>query len=244
MITKKVCVNEVESAEIARVWKEIQQKGYAVTSDKTIGLSPTLHQYINARFFTEEILGPELPGLPPHDRLRARDVLEYKRISGKLELKEYPTITLRPVASIAQPREYKRTYTLDEPEFFDWIRTLLSMVPPDERQDHGTVGLEFFRTFHDVVAYKHQDNEQFICIYVNARETDGAITSLYPVERPEEAVVSVAIQPGEYLIFRDRNFLHDATPLRPRYPGDKHHRDIIAATIQYQTTYLTPNKEI
>ena len=226
------------SEELLRIQNSIKEKGYALTSDKALGLPADMHQYINSTFYTDDLLGPEVPGLPPHDRLRVRDVIEYKRRSGILLLNEYPIITMRPVADVVVPREYNRTYTLESSQLVTWISNVLSMIPPEDQYDHGTMEINFVRTFQHITACKHQDNEHFVGVYVTARECQGAITSLYPLESPDDALLDVVLQPGEYIFFRDADFFHNTTPLEPRFEGDQPHRDAVVVCVSYAGTYL------
>lgn len=229
----------VSKAEIARVQKSLEAHGYARTSDGALGLPSDLHHQIDNYFFKADLLGPEKPGLPPHDRIRVRDVVEYRRQgTGALALSEYSRITMRPVVNVLTPREYNRVHSLEVPWFAQWIAVYLSLMPQSEQQAHGTLGLDFFRTFTGVAAYKHQDLEQFIGVYVADRQTKGVVTSLHPIENPEETLVAATLMPGEHLIFRDRDFMHDATPLQPRFKGDRPHRDAIVTAVHYPTTYL------
>lgn len=237
----KIKVSQIpeSTSEIVRIQNELKEKGYALSSDSALGIPPEMRQYLDNRFFTDHVLGPEIPGVSPIDRLRACDVVEFRRKKDQLELEEFPIVTLKPIKNMKEPREYKRVLTLEDPKFVNWIGTLFKMVPPDEQQTHGTLGFHFLRTFNDLVAYKHQDGEQYVIIYIAARETDGALTSLYPIDQPDTLLLEVAIQPGEYLIFRDRDFMHDASPLRPRFEGDKQYRDALITLVHYPTTYLT-----
>lgn len=230
----------VDNEEVRRVRRSLQQKGYAHTNDVALGLPKDLHEYVDGRFFTKDLLGAEVEGVPLPDRTRCRDVVECRFKSDGVIFNEYADVPMRPVADAVIPRNYNRTYTLDTPLFVKWLATYVSLIPVAERQAHCTVGLEFLRTRSKVVGYRHQDNEDFVGIYVVAREAEGAVTSLHPISDPEETEFAVTLQPGELLIFRDRDFMHDATPLRPRFDGDQPHRDILAALMHYPTTYLRP----
>jgi hypothetical protein len=181
-----------------------------------------------------------MEGVPVPDRTRCRDVVECRFDSDCLTISEYKHVALRPVANATAPRLYKHTYTLDVPLFVKWLVICLSLIPAEERQTHCTVGLEFMRTRGKVVGYKHQDHEQFVCIYIVAREAEGALTSLHPISDPDKTEMAVTLKPGELLIFRDCDFVHDATPLQPRFDGDQPHRDTIIALMHYPTTYLNP----
>ncbi|MFC0691405.1 hypothetical protein [Paraburkholderia humisilvae] len=115
-------------------------------------------------------------------------------------------------------------------------------IPEEERQAHCTAGLDFVRARNKVVGYKHQHCEEFVGVYVAAREAEGAVTSLHPINEPERTEIAVQLKPGELLIFRDRDFMRDATPLLPRYDGDRPDRDAIVALIHYATYFSNPGQ--
>ena len=226
----------VATDEILRIRQRLQEVGYALSSDMALGMSPQQHKSFDNKFFTDQLLGPELTALSsllPH-RMRARDVIVYQRLEDDLALEESPFITLREIPHANIPaREYRRIFTLQDAEMIHWIKTLLSMVPVNEQQATGKLSMDFLRTFQQATAFRHQDHEQFVIIYVVARNTNGAVTSIHPIADPDQTEIAVALQPGEYFIFRDRDFMHDVTPLEPRYEGDKQYRDAIVALVRY-----------
>lgn len=229
------------SKEILRIQKSLREEGYARTSDAALELPSCIREYFATLFFTEKMLGSELPYEKlPQDRKRSRDVVEYRRKPGSMILNEYPITAQPPVpeADIHVPREYQRFYALEDQHLVTWAGNFLSMIPIGEQQDHGTMCINLVRTRSKVSPYKHQDNEQFIYIYVVAREAGGGVTSLHPIDNPEKTVLAAQLQPGEYLIFRDSDFLHDATPLEPRFEGDKPYRDVIISLMHYPNSYL------
>jgi len=218
---------------IARARRSLETDGYVYTNDAALGLPSHLHRHIDAQFFERSTLGPEVAGVPPRDRLRTRDVVEYRRKSGSLVLREHSTNDMRAVADSAGAREYKRVLTLDDPMLVAWMSTLLMLIPPEEQLTSGVIGMNFVRTFTDLVGWKHQDGEEFSCVYVTAREGGGACTSLHPIDDPDETLFDVVLMPGDWLVFRDRDFKHGASPLEPRSEGEKPHRDAIVALVHY-----------
>jgi hypothetical protein len=227
----------LDNDEVRRVRSSLLQKGYALTNEKALRLPEKLHEHIERRFYTDELLGREADGVPVPDRTRCRDVIECWFESDGVRLNEYERITMRPVADAVAPRQYNRTFSLDAPLFVTWLGAFLSLLPVQERQVHCTVGLNFVRTRNKVVGYKHQDQEEFVGIYVVARETEGAVTSLHPISDPDKTEIAVTLLPGDLLMFRDCDFMHDATPLLGRYEGDRPYRDAIVALVHYPTYF-------
>lgn len=184
-----------------------------ILSEEILRIQEDLHKHRFDRTSDEEL------GI-----LRALDVIAYRRNPYGLKLTEHPVNTMRsiPEAKINTPREYNRTHVLEYAKFVDWIKNMLSIIPREEQQTHGTMGFDFVRTFNQVAAYKHQDHEQFVIIYAAARETAGAVTSIHPIEHTEETTLAVALQPGEYLIL-----------------GDQQYRNTVVALIHCPTKYLS-----
>jgi hypothetical protein len=180
----------------------------------------------------------------PRDRERARDVIFYQRQEDELELHEFDTITITNRAGIKGKRDHARVRLLNDQLAQQFIRTLLSMVPVNLRQDEGTFGVNLFRTYTNVVTKPHHDNEQFIITYVVDRVGEGAETYLY---RPEDVtedgevigdpILQQQLNPGQMIIFEDSRYKHGATPLEPPQ-GERARRDAVICTVDYQTTYL------
>lgn len=240
MTTCELVFDAPASGDVVRIQEALREQGYARSNDATLGLPPDLHKHISKTFYADNVLGPEVPGMVPADRLRARDVLQYQRLSTQIALSPHADIAMPPRVDATEPRIYKRVDTLTDPPFVDWIITLLSLVPPEERSNQGILGLNFLRSFRDVVAHKHQDEERFVGVYVAAREAAGAVTTLHPVDRPDHTVDDTRdpLLPGDWLVFRDKDFLHDVTPIEPRHDGDTPYRDAIVALIHYPTVSI------
>ena len=123
-------------------------------------------------------------------------------------------------AGIPGRREHSRVRLLEDPQAEQFVRTLLSLVPPVQRKPTGTFGVNLFRTFTDVVTKPHRDNEELIILYVLDRQGEGAESYLY---RPDDVtpegkaigdpVLKRQLNPGDIIIFDDARFMHGATPL-------------------------------
>jgi hypothetical protein len=233
--------------DLSHVWKQLADHGYAVIADWSIGLTGDFLAKFHARYFDDGALRHD-DGDWPQDRKRARDVIRYTWTGARLKLREYKTIALTDRSGIKGKRIHKRIRVLADPMAVYLVRTLLCLVPPGQRKPDGTFGINFFRTFTDVVTKPHQDKEQFVILYVMHRKGDGAESYLYrvPEDRAVKAksddsldkqVLKRQLNPGELLIFEDRLFKHGASPLKPP-PDGTAVRDVLVCTVDYDETYL------
>lgn len=249
----KLSLDTAPGGAIAQARQVVAEQSWLRTSDAVLGLPSDFHHHVSG-YLTDATLGDDLPGFEPTGgRKRARDVIEYRRTADGLLLAEYPRITLPPRYSVKTSREYNRIFTLGDPLFAQWLATLLELIPPgsDEWFERGTVGVNFFRTFRDVVPFPHQDEEPFVCVYVVDRKAEGATTILYRAEDllwdsnggrvlapGTEPLFEATLTPGEWFVFRDDVFAHTATPLRPRWPSDtSYHRDVLVVTVHKPSSY-------
>jgi hypothetical protein len=220
------------------VWAALANKHYASTEDHLVGLPSNFRERFLGKYFNDQTLRHD-EGDWPVDRKRARDVVRYEWRDGRLHLREHDGITLIDRAGIPGKREHARIWLLDDPEGERFVRTFLSLIPPDRRQDEGTFGINLFRTFTNVVTKPHHDDEEFIMLYVLDRIGDGAESYLYDPEDVTDAGDPIAeprhrhqLNPGEILIFEDKHFKHGATSLVPP-PGGKARRDVLVCTVDY-----------
>ena len=225
------------------LWSALGRHGYVVTNDRSLGLTEEFRQGFSATYFSDQTLRRH-PGDWPVDRMRARDVIHYEWYDDGVDLQRHDVITITDRAGIPGKREHARVELLKDPEAENLVRTLLGLVPPDQRQERGTFGVNLFRTFTNVVTAPHHDHEQFIILYVLDRKGDGAESYLY---RPEDVtekgepiadpVLRQQLNPGDILIFRDERFKHGATPLTNPL-GGRAQRDVLVCTVDYPGTYL------
>ena len=229
-------------SELRRVHEEVTRHGFALTTEWDIGLPPKCGRNLQQSYFDGGQLRHD-EGDRPHDRERARDVIYYEWNDGELTLQEYETIAIWDRSEIEGERIHTRIELLQDPQAEELIRTFLNLVPEERRRPRGTFGVNLFRTHTDVVSKPHQDEEEFILLYVLDREGDGAESYLY--EHDEQAgagevgeqVLRQKLNPGELMIFEDRRFKHGATELVPS-PGGRAKRDVLFCTVDYPTTYL------
>jgi 2OG-Fe dioxygenase len=221
----------------------MEHDGYALTSERDIGLPPQCAKYLKEKYFDGGQLRCD-EGDRPHDRERARDVIRYEWKDGDLALEEYETIAIRDRSGIRGERIHKRIELLGDGPFRALIRVFLSLVPEEQREPQGTFGVNLFRTHTDVVTKPHRDDEKFIILYVLGREGDGAESYLYrhdmqTMDSAEdgELVFWKQLNAGDLLVFSDERFKHGATPLTPP-PGGRAKRDVLVCTVDLPTTYL------
>jgi len=230
------------ASELCRVHRKIAEDGYALTTERDIGLPLKCGNNLHKAYFNGHRLRHD-EGDWPRDRERARDVILYEWNDGKLTLEEYETIAIWDRSGIKGERIHKRIELLQDRQARDLIETFLSLVPEDRRQQRGTFGVNLFRTHTNVVTKAHQDDEEFIILYVLDREGDGAESYLYKydeqagAEEVGEQVLRKQLNPGDLMIFEDRRFKHGATPLTPP-PGGRAKRDVFVCTVDFPTTYL------
>lgn len=229
------------------VWAALNRQGYALTDDRAIGLPDNFRKDFRETYFNDSVLRHD-PGDLPVDRKRARDVIRYKWCGDDLDLTEHGTITITDRADIPGKRDHSRVMLLEDPRGEKLVRTLLSLMPANERerQPDSTFGVNLFRTFTNVVSKLHRDNEQYVITYMLGREGGGAETRLY--ERADvtddgqsaadaKPVFRRQLNPGDIIIFDDERFRHGATPLKAA-PGETTRRDALVCTIDYRETYL------
>lgn len=228
-----------------KAWASLAEQGYALTNDWSIELHENFRHDFRDRYFNSGTLRHD-EGDMPVDRQRARDVIRYQWREGKLHLSRYESITITDRAGIPGKRDHARVELLADARAVDLLNAFLQLVPPDRRQSDGTFGVNLFRTFTNVVTKPHHDNEEFIIIYVIDRVGGGANTHLYfPEDVAEDGRVTGAavfkrqLNPGDIIIFEDKRFIHDASPLT-NPPNGIAMRDALICTVDNRATYLAP----
>jgi hypothetical protein len=228
--------NELDALAVHQVRESILVHGYARVTGRKLGLPRDFRAKLSDTYFNDDVLRSDVPDLPP-DRKRARDVIYYEWDAPRLHLSEYKDILIKNRGDIPGERQHSRVPLLGDDYARAWVTACLSLIPPVCRHEHGTFGVNLFRTYTNVVTRPHQDNEEFIIIYVLGKVGSGAKSYLYNADNPEKRIFSGTLRPGEMLIFKDSDFLHGATPLKPR-AGRSAQRDALVCTVDYPSTYL------
>lgn len=236
--TRRDVSNSIEDTQAA-----LAEHGYALTNDRSIGLPEGFRESLSRRYFNLETLHHD-EGDWPEDRMRARDVVRYQWRDDGLHLHRFDRITITDRADIPGRREHTRVELTGDPEAENLIRAFLHLVPPHRRQSDGTFGVNLFRTFSNVVTRPHHDDEEFIVIYVVDRVGEGAETHLYDPDDVTEdgrvigaSVFKQQLNPGNIIVFEDKRFKHDASPLIALH-GESRQRDAVVCTVDYHATYL------
>jgi hypothetical protein len=232
---------------VTEVHTALRDQGYALTSDRAIGLPDGFRENFAQNYYNSETLHHD-PGDFPEDRERARDVIRYNWTGETLGLDEYDRITLTDRAGIRGQRDHSRVFLLKDLEARNLIDTLIQLVPQERRKPEGTFGANLFRTHTNVVTKPHHDDEEYVGLYVIDRIGEGAESYLY---RPEdvtddgevigEPVLKQQLNPGDIFIFEDKRYKHGATPLVPP-PGGTAQRDVLVCTWDYYESYLGADK--
>jgi hypothetical protein len=224
------------TVEIERIRENLLIHGYATADDTMLGFPADFRDKLTWAYFNDEVLHSDIPDIPV-DRKRARDVIYYEWHNSRQHLSEYEHITIKNRGNIPGERKHSRVLLLEDDYARNFIQACLSLIPTGRRHDRGTFGVNLFRTFTQVVTRPHQDNEEYIIIYVVGKIGTGAESYLYRADDPDKLVFSAALHPGEMLIFKDDLFLHGATPLVPP-DGQRAQRDALVCTVDYPSTYL------
>lgn len=222
----------------------LRDQGYALTSDRALGLPEGCREYLSLTYYNSDTLHHD-EGDFPVDRERARDVVRYTWGNAEApSLEPYDRITLTDRAGIPGQREHSRVQLLKDPVAEQLIRTLLQLVPTDRRQPVGTFGINLFRTYTNVVTTPHHDHEEYVVLYIIDRIGDGAESYLFNPEDVSEdgeilaePVLRQQLNPGDIIIFEDSRYKHGATELISP-PGGSARRDAFVCTFDYFDSYL------
>lgn len=230
--------------------EQLHKHGFTLLNDTLIGYSgygPKLRQYLSGIFESDIVRIHE--GDHPPDRERARDVARVA-FQGNLESPTFPMIELnshhttaitnRHKSNIAHRPPYSRLEITKDPILHPFVKRLITFLPPEALTEKTTIGINFFRTHTNVVERPHQDEEKYVMIYVVDKIGSGARTQLYKKNQygtfEDRPFFSRSLAPGEILIFKDEDYLHDVTPLVPTADG-RSQRDAIIMTFNHPTTY-------
>lgn len=236
---KRWTCGELDALAVGRVRESILVHGFARVTDRRLALPRDFREKLSETYFNDEVLRSNVPDLPV-DRKRARDVVYYEWDAPQLHLSEHKDILIKDRGDIPGERQHSRVLLLENDYVRAWVTACLSLIPAQLRRGSGTFGVNLFRTYTNVVTRPHQDNEEFIIIYVLGKIGGGAKSYLYSSDNPEKRIFFRTVRPGEILIFRDRDFLHGATPLVPR-ANQSAQRDAMVCTVDYSSTYLERN---
>lgn len=221
--------------ELHRVREELAKRDFAITSDDALGLPSATRRHIADTYFAESVLEGDNPAVH-QDRDRARDVIRYGWDGDDLTISEHDTVAIRNRSGFTGERTPTRTLLVGDELMAGWIRAVLGLVPAHLRQAEGTFGVNFLRTRTNIVSGPHQDDEQYVLIYVADKIGTGGESTLHMVGEPDKILYRRTLKPGELIIFRDEAFLHNASPLINPASGPAR-RDAVVCTVNYPDTY-------
>ena len=221
--------------ELHRVREELAKRDFAITSDHALGLPVRTRRHIGDTYFAESVLEGDHPAVH-QDRDRARDVIRYRWDGDDLTIREHDTVAIRDRSGFSGERTPTRTLLVGDELMAGWIRSVLGLVPAHLRQAEGTFGVNFLRTRTSIVSGPHQDEEQYVVIYVAGKIGTGGESTLHTVGDPDQVLYRHTLQPGELIIFRDEAFLHNASPLVNPDSGTAR-RDAVVCTVNSPETY-------
>jgi hypothetical protein len=242
------------------VWGCLEHKGYVLISDlDKFGFGSNFRAHLGERYFSDgDLLAYEhYSNVFPPDRERARDVVSYLRNGSMVEIHEHHTTAIGARSYDDRPDEariYNRFFVTHDAIFRAWLQFVLSLVPPRSRDIEGTVGVNLFRTHSSVVNDEkpHQDDEQWVGIFLRDKLCDGAETVLYEsredgTARPEPTFRAI-LQAGDFFFFDDQRFHHKATKLvAPTNSADVEanqlFRETVIVTVDKPSTYLFDHHE-
>lgn len=189
------------------MWSRLRRDGYVVTADQRseVGFDSQFREHVLEKYFNSGQLQLESYDIFPPDRERARDLVRYSWSDKGVHLEEYGNAAIGNRSYSATVREYPHVELLRDPMFVKWITQALTAIPPERRQAEGTFGINLFRTHSDVVSGPHQDDEEFVTVYVVGKHGGGAETSLYEIDSTTP-FYSTILSPGERIVFDDQRF--------------------------------------
>jgi len=222
---------------------DINTDGYCIGDVMKTSPVPDICEHLEQEYFST-VLKLDPYNQYPSNRERARDVIRYLWVDGELELSEDQPeddmLTIGKRSYTDEVREYERVRLLDDSRVIEYIKSVLRLVPPKNRHVEGTIGVNFFRTFTDVVSGPHRDDEEFVFTHVINKDALGATSTLYqegPDGKPsKKPYTSVTLNPGMFMFHNDVDLLHSVKSLKSAY-GRKHvssrptFRDVVVCTI-------------
>ena len=202
-----------------------------MTSDSApLGLDPTFRTEVLPAL--QDRMVPDIHGVKPVNRIGVRGLVEYVwHDTDHVELTRDHGIVAVPVKSYhAEPRVYPDGLrVVDHPVFSGWLRRVVSFIPPELRQERGSVHINYFETggygsAEDlVVEGPHQDDEEWVVSFVETASDEGAVTTLSKPEASatdeDERLIKVAafrLAAGDLALSDDVNLWHDVSKAKGR----------------------------
>lgn len=221
----------MEQGVLARYRDAIRRDGYAFIGDGELALGAGFRRDVVERYFGR--LQRDLVDVHPN-RGRLRSVFRYQRRGERFELSEqaFVDIVNRNHQGV---RRYPRVELGDDPGVVRFVRTALSLLPPEQSPSASTFSINLFRTHGAVTMGPHRDHERYVVVHVLRKVGGGAHTVLYDGRDQTREVTTVCLEEGDTMILEDRRFYHHVTPLVSL--GEPCVRDALVCTVDYPQTY-------
>src|SRR5580658_6176225 len=116
------------TAAIKAVQDHLIEYGYAVTTDREIGLPVGFNRNFSKKYFVDSVIRHD-GGDWPMDRTRARDVIRYRWQDDKLTLEEHDTISITDRAGIKGTRIHARVELLADTQAKALVSAFLKLIP-------------------------------------------------------------------------------------------------------------------
>jgi hypothetical protein len=255
---KRTETSEVLPAPTAEaIRQQLRRDRYAILTDQTLGVGPDFREHLLHSYFNTEMVRVH-EGDVPRNRARAREAVYaaflpedglYITGQGAAPIRSGMYLARSPHTRVGerlqsnidnQRPEYSRIESLQDPKLTQFIVALHGLVPPEDRPTTSTMGINFFRTHTDVVAKPHQDEENYVFVYVVDKVGYGARTSLYAKDSwggfRSYPHASITLEPGMLIVFKDEAFQHMTSSIIPPKSGEAR-RDVIVCTANYASTH-------
>lgn len=246
------------SSSLSEIQDQLRRENYVVLRDQDLGFGLEFRNHLLTHYFNTDIVRKHKDDVP-HDRERARDVARVAflpqpglyvtnddailPVPAGLYLSRHPhtDVGLRRKSNISHRPEYSRVESLQDLSLTRFLAALNNLVPPEDHPPTTTMGVNFFRTYTDVVATPHQDEENYIFVYVVDKVGYGARTRLYRRYYQTEGFkstphTSVILEPGMMIVFKDSDFQHFTSQLFP-LPTGQVRRDVMVCTLNYASSH-------
>lgn len=238
-MTDRLTYSPILATTIEDAWLRLFTSGYVIFSDENpdLGLDPAFRPYVEEHYFNKPgVLLKDPYKEPPLDRLRARDVVLFDFTDlNTPTFQEHTSVAVTPKNYNQTTRDYTRTALAGDLLFTEFLEGVANLIPLFNlnrlNTRKGTIGVNLFRTFTDVVSKPHRDEAAYVALYVVDKVGSGATSELY-YDGATSPFMRHTLTPGQGIIFIDKGFKHNATPIIAAENGTTH-RDIIVCTFDH-----------
>jgi hypothetical protein len=195
--------------------ENLRDQGFTLTSEDEIGL-PGLHDRVLALFFSDAVLPPASDvGGSPKNRYQRKDLMHYRWRDAWVTVRSTSDDRYARVG----PHQAPRFHWLTVQGGLELAIALLSLVPPEQRNREGTIGMHCFRSSSKAAVPPQVGVFDVGGVYFVSRSGSGAYSYLCDLRKGGAEVLRRQLVPGEILLFRQRfagqslQFMHGVTSL-------------------------------